>query len=160
MTPGKISASMMCASVDNIANYLAIFEEAKIEFLHIDVMDGQFVPNFALGTDFVKSLRRATSIPFDFHFLVNEPDVKMTWFDIEKGDRVAFHYENNKKINESLAYLNSIGAESYIAINPETDYHLLDEYLNNIAGILAMAIPPGFPGKKLVHLQKLAKEIV
>lgn len=150
MKKGKLSASMMCASIDKIFYYLTEFKVANIEFLHIDIMDGEFVPNFALGTDYVKSLRRISDIPFDFHFLVNEPDIKMTWFDINEGDRVSFHYEGNKKINECLDYLKRLGAESYIAINPETDYHVLDPYLNDINGVLVMTVNPGFAGKKLV----------
>lgn len=150
MKKGKISASMMCASLDKIFYYLTEFKEANLEYLHIDVMDGDFVPNFALGTDFVKSLRRITDIPFDFHFLVNNPIEKMTWFDIDEGDRVSFHYENNNKIKECLDYLKRLGAEAYIAINPETDFHVLDEYLNDIEGILVMTVNPGFAGKKLV----------
>ena len=151
MRKGKLSASMMCASLDKIFYYMTEFKVANIEYLHIDIMDGDFVPNFALGTDYVKSLRRITDIPFDFHFLVNNPDEKMTWFDIDEGDRVAFHYENNKKIKECLNYLKRLGAESYIAINPETDYHVLDEYLNDIDGVLVMTVNPGFAGKKLVE---------
>ena len=150
MKKGKLSASMMCASLDKIFYYLTEFKVANIEFLHLDIMDGEFVPNFALGTDYVKSLRRITDIPFDFHFLVNEPDIKMTWFDIDEGDRVSFHYEGNKKIKECLDYLKRLGAESYIAINPETDYHVLDPYLNDINGVLVMTVNPGFAGKKLV----------
>ena len=70
---GILSASMMCASLDKIFYYLTEFKENKLEYLHIDVMDGDFVPNLALGTDFTKSLRRITDIPFDYHFLVNNP---------------------------------------------------------------------------------------
>lgn len=151
MKKGKLSASMMCASLDKIFYYLTEFKAANIEYLHIDIMDGDFVPNFALGTDYVKSLRRITDIAFDFHFLVNNPEEKMTWFDINEGDRVSFHYENNKKIKECLDYLKRLGAESYIAINPETDFHVLDEYLNDIDGILVMTVNPGFAGKKLVE---------
>lgn len=148
---GKISASMMCTSIDKIFYYLTEFKKAEIEYLHIDVMDGDFVPNFALGTDYVKSLRRISDIPFDFHFLVNDPLTKMTWFDINEGDRVAFHYEGNKDIDKCLDYLKRLGAEAYIAINPETDFHVLDKYLNDIDGILVMTVNPGFAGKKLVE---------
>jgi len=104
MIKGKLSASMMCASLDKIFYYLTEFKEANLEFLHLDIMDGEFVPNFALGTDFVKSLRRITDIPFDYHFLVNDPLEKMSWFNIGEGDQVAFHYENNTKIQECLDY--------------------------------------------------------
>lgn len=68
MKRGKIAASMMCANLDKIFYYLTEFKESNIELLHIDVMDGEFVSNLALGTDYVKSLRRITDIPFDYHF--------------------------------------------------------------------------------------------
>ena len=147
---GKLSASMMCAGLDKLFYFLTEFKEVDLEYLHIDIMDGQFVPNFALGTDYVKSLRRITDIPFDYHFLVNDPLNKMTWFDIREGDQVAFHYENNDNIQECIDYLTRLGAKIFIAINPETDFHVLDEYLDQLDGILVMHTPPGFAGKKLI----------
>ena len=141
---------MMCASLDKIFYYLAEFKEKDLEYLHIDIMDGEFVPNLALGTDYVKSLRRITDIPFDYHFLVNNALDKMSWFDIREGDQVAFHYENNNHIKECIDYLTRLGAKKFIAINPDTDYHVLDPYLADIDGILVMTVYPGFAGKKLV----------
>ena len=147
---GKLSASMMCAGLDKLFYYLTEFKEVNLEYLHIDIMDGQFVPNFALGTDYVKSLRRITDIPFDYHFLVNNPINKMNWFDIREGDQVSFHFENNDNIQDCIDYLTRLGARKFIAINPETDFHVLDEYLSQIDGILVMHTPPGFAGKKLI----------
>jgi ribulose-phosphate 3-epimerase len=150
MKKGEISASLMCAGLDKIFYYLAEFKEAELEFLHIDIMDGSFVPNLALGTDYVRSLRRITDIPFDYHFLVNNPLEKMSWFDIREEDQAAFHYEGNNQIAECLNYLDRLGANSYIAINPETDFRVLDPYLDNLHGVLVMTITPGFPGRKLI----------
>lgn len=147
---GKLSASMMCASLDKIFYYLTEFKEANLEYLHLDIMDGEFVPNFALGTDFIKSLRRITNIPFDYHFLVNNPLEKMSWFDIREGDQVAFHYENNENIQKCLDYLTRLGAKKFIAINPDTDFHVLDEYFSQLDGVLIMTVYPGFAGKKIV----------
>ena len=150
MKKGKISASMMCAGLDKTFYYLTEFKEAKLEFLHIDVMDGGFVKNFALGTDYVRSLRRITDIPFDYHFLVNDPLEKMSWFDIREGDQAAFHFEGNDDIKECLNYIKRLGARSFVAINPGTDYRVLDPYLDDLDGVLAMTVHPGFAGKKLV----------
>jgi len=150
MEKGKISASMMCASLDKIFYYLTEFKESNIEFLHIDIMDGEFVPNLALGTDYVKSLRRITDIPFDFHFMVTNTLDKMSWYDIREGDQVAFHYEGNDQINECLNYLKRKGAKKFIAINPSTDFKVLDPYLDEIDGILVMTVVPGFAGQKIV----------
>ena len=147
---GMIAASMMCTSLDKIFYYLTEFKENNLEYLHIDVMDGEFVPNLALGTDYVKSLRRLTDIPFDYHFLVNNPLDKMSWYDIREGDQVSFHYENNNHINDCIDYLTRLGARKFIAINPDTDFHVLDSFLDDIDGILIMTVHPGFSGKKLV----------
>ncbi len=150
MKKGEISASMMCAGLDKIFYYLAEFKEAELEFLHIDIMDGSFVPNLALGTDYVRSLRRITDIPFDYHFLVNDPLETMSWFDIREEDQAAFHYEGNDQIEACLNYLERLGANSYIAINPETDFRVVDPYLDNLHGVLVMTITPGFSGRKLI----------
>ena len=150
MKKGKISASMMCAGLDKIFYYLTEFKESNLEYLHIDIMDGEFVPNLALGTDYVKSLRRITEIPFDYHFLVNNPLEKMTWYEIRENDQVAFHYEGNTKIQECLNYLKRLGARKFIAINPETDFSVLEPYLDQLDGILVMTVNPGFAGQKIV----------
>lgn len=150
MSKGKLSASMMCASLDKIFYYLTEFKESNLEYLHIDIMDGEFVPNLALGTDFVKSLRRITDIPFDYHFLVMNSLEKMTWYDIRENDQVAFHYENNTQIQECLNYLKRLGAKKFIAINPETDFKVLKPYLDQLDGILVMTVNPGFAGQKIV----------
>lgn len=150
MKKGKLSASMMCAGLDKIFYYLTEFKESELEYLHIDVMDGDFVPNLALGTDFVKSLRRITDISFDYHFLVTNPLEKMSWYEIRENDQVAFHYEGNTKIQECLNYLKRLGARKFIAINPDTDYHVLDPYLDQLDGILVMTVNPGFAGQKIV----------
>ncbi len=140
----------MCASLDKIFYYLTEFKHNNLEFLHIDIMDGEFVPNFALGTDFVRSLRRISDIPFDFHFLTNNPLEKMAWFDIREGDQVAFHYEGNETLEKCISYVKRIGARCFIAINPETDFHVLAPYLNDIDGILVMMVNPGFAGKRML----------
>ena len=162
MTKSKISASMMCADLDKIFYYLKEFKENKIDYLHIDVMDGEFVPNFALGTDYTKSLRKTSDIPFDYHFLVNNPLEKMKWFDIRNTDNVAIHYESCQNISKCIEYIKSKGAKAFIAINPETDFKFLNKYLGKIDGILVMMVRPGFAGKPMVpstvNKVKLLKE--
>ena len=147
---GKLSASMMCAHLDKIFYYLAEFKRANLEFLHIDIMDGEFVPNFALGTDYIKSLRRITDIPFDFHFLTNDPLEKMSWFDIRENDQVAFHVEGNQDIEKCISYVERIGAKVFLALNPDTDFHVVEKYLNDIDGLLIMMITPGFAGRRML----------
>lgn len=85
--PGKISASMMCADLINLKETIQIFENNNIDYLHIDVMDGEFVPNFGLGTDYIRGLRNLTDIPLDLHLMVNKPEDKLNWLDIQTADK-------------------------------------------------------------------------
>ena len=88
---GMLAPSMMCAQIDKLDETLRAFEKAGIEYLHIDVMDGCFVPNLMLGTDYVKQLRKLTSIPLDIHLMITEPEKKISWFDFQPGEFVSVH---------------------------------------------------------------------
>ena len=107
MRKSEISASMMCSDLVNLKQTIHIFEEQKIEYLHIDVMDGEFVPNIGLGVDYIKSLRKLTSIPLDLHLMIREPEYKLSWIGIEKTDIVSVHYESTYQVQRMLDRLNS-----------------------------------------------------
>lgn len=147
---GMISVSMMCVSIEQTMDYLAAFEKNGVEYLHIDIMDGEFVPNITLGTDYVKQLRKLTSIPFDFHFMVTEPEEKMKWYDIRKNDYVAVHYESTRHIDKCMQYIKSLGAKPILALNPGTPVCVIEEVLDYLDGVLVMSVNPGFAGQKLI----------
>ncbi len=147
---GIISVSMMCVSIEQTMDYLRAFEKNNIELLHIDVMDGQFVPNITLGTDYVKQLRKLTKIPFDFHFMVMEPEEKMKWYDIRENDYVSVHYESTKHIDKCMQYIRDLGAKPMLALNPGTPICVIEEVLDYLSGVLVMTVNPGFAGQKLV----------
>ena len=94
----KLSASMMCSSLINLDETIKVFEEKKIEFLHIDVMDGEFVPNFGLGVDYIRGLRELTSIPLDIHLMIRNPEYKLQWIGIKDSDIVSIHYESTYQV--------------------------------------------------------------
>lgn len=147
---GIISVSMMCVSIEQTMDYLAAFEKNGVEYLHIDIMDGEFVPNITLGTDYVKQLRKLTSIPFDFHFMVTEPEEKMKWYDIRENDYVAVHYESTRHIDKCMQYIKSLGAKPILALNPGTPVCVIEEVLDYLDGVLVMSVNPGFAGQKLI----------
>lgn len=147
---GMISVSMMCVSIEQTLDYLAAFEKNGVEYLHIDIMDGEFVPNITLGTDYVKQLRKLTSIPFDFHFMVTEPEEKMKWYDIRENDYVAVHYESTRHIDKCMQYIKSLGAKPILALNPGTPVCVIEEVLDYLDGVLVMSVNPGFAGQKLI----------
>ena len=146
----KISPSMMCADYANLADTLRQLEEAKIEYLHIDVMDGQFVPNFTLGTDYCRFLKSHSSIPLDYHLMITEPENKLDWFPIGEGDYVSVHTESTRHLQRVLTRIREKGAKPMVAINPATPLSAIEEVLADIDGVLVMTVNPGFAGQKLI----------
>ena len=153
----KISPSMMCSGVLEIGTYLSAFEKNGIEYLHIDVMDGEFVPNLMLGTDYVKSLRKASDIPLDVHLMIYNPENKIDWFDFQPGEYVAVHAESTAHVQRALQKINATGAKAMLALNPATPISVLDYVIDDIKAVLVMTVNPGFAGQKLIPqtLQKI-----
>jgi len=147
---GKISSSMMCADFMNLERDIRTLEKHGVELLHIDVMDGNFVPNFTLGTDFVRKLKEAAKIPVDVHLMVDRPEDKIDWFEIGEGDYVSFHCEATKHAYKALQRFADRGAKALVALNPATPLCALDELIREADGALIMAVNPGFAGQRLI----------
>lgn len=146
----KISTSMMCADFTNMSEYLQLFEEEGIDLLHIDVMDGIFAPNFCLGTVDVAAIRQTSKIPLDFHFMVNDPEAKLHWFNIQKGDRVAFHIESTKDTDLAIDEIHRYQAKAFVALEQDSQIEQILPALDHGAdGILAMSVNVGFAGQKI-----------
>ena len=145
-----ISPSIMCADFGNIREQLATMKEHGIEYLHVDIMDGTFVPNYTLGTDFCRFLKRESDIPLDIHLMIADPEQKLEWFPIGPGDYVSVHYEAGYHILRSLQAIRKMGAKPMVALNPGTPIQALDCLLDDIDGVLLMTVNPGFAGQKLV----------
>ncbi len=146
----KISPSLMCVDFLNLKEELKILERGGIEYLHVDIMDGVFVPNYTLGTDFVKMLHRATDIPLDIHMMVTAPEAKLDWFELHEGDYVSIHYEACTHIQRVLSQIHARGAKTMLALNPGTPLCVLDELLPDLDAVLIMTVNPGFAGQKLI----------
>ena len=166
MSESKISASMMCADLIHLKEVIGTFEEKQVEYLHIDVMDGEFVPNFGLGVDYIRGLRELTSIPLDLHLMIREPEYKLQWIGIQKTDMVSIHYESTYQVQRALDWLVPFGFKRFLAISPATPVYVLEEVLDYIDGINLLMVNPGFAGQKIVpstlkkaaRLQKFLKE--
>lgn len=147
----QISPSIMCVDFLRLEDALRQMEQGGIEYIHVDVMDGSFVPNYTLGTDFVKALKRATTIPLDLHLMIDDPEKKLEWFPFGKGDRVAVHAESTKHLHRALSAIRAKGGSPLVAINPATPLCVLDYVLDDIDGVLLMTVNPGFAGQSLVE---------
>ncbi len=141
---------MMCANLVNLEETIRIFEKKQIEYLHIDVMDGVFVPNFGLGVDYIRGLRELTTIPLDLHLMISNPEYKLRWLGLRETDNVTIHYESTPHVHRALDWLKEYGCKRFLAINPATPLSVLDETLDEIDGISLMMVNPGFAGQKIV----------
>lgn len=140
----------MCANFLDLAGDLAELKEAGVEYLHFDVMDGVFVPNYTLGPCLLDALRDHTDIAYDIHLMVDRPEDKLGFFDIRPGDYVSIHYESTNHAQRVLATIRQLGAKAGIAFNPATPIDSLEYLRNDIDFVLIMTVNPGFAGQKLV----------
>ncbi len=154
-----ISPSLMCADFLKLGDELKKLEAAGIEYLHIDIMDGEFVPNFQLGTDFIKKLKAATTIPLDVHMMVKNSENKLDWIPFGEGDYVSVHYEACTHLQRALSMIRARGGKPMVALNPGTPLSVLEEILPDVDAILIMTVNPGFAGQKLIPstLDKIRK---
>lgn len=150
MEKGKISASMMCSDLIDLKETLAVFKMEGIEYLHIDMMDGNFVPNFGLGVDYIRGLRKLTEIPLDLHLMIKDPEYKLQWIGIKSSDIVSIHYESSFQVQRVLDWLQPFGCKRFLAINPATPVSSLEEVLDYIDGINLLMVNPGFAGQQIV----------
>lgn len=146
----KISPSLMCADFLHLGDELKALEKYGIEYLHVDIMDGVFVSNYTLGTDFIKKIHRATDIPLDIHLMIEHPDTKLDWFEFKEGDYVSVHYEACTHVQAVLSNIHKRGAKTMLALNPGTPLCVLEDLLPDLDAVLIMTVNPGFAGQKLV----------
>lgn len=152
MSAGKyISASMMCSKLIDLEQTIKIFENKKIDYLHIDVMDGEFVPNLGLGIDYINGVRELTKIPLDIHLMTSKPEEKIDWLNLNTEDIVSIHYESTLHINKTIIKAKDRGCKVFLAINPGTPIYCVEELLDYIDGINLLMVNPGFAGQKIVH---------
>ena len=141
---------MMCADLVHLKDTIEIFESEDIDYLHIDVMDGVFVPNFGIGVDYIRALRELTHIPLDFHLMVMSPEYKFNWLGIRETDMVSIHYESTHQVQRALDWLGPYGCQKFLAINPATPVCILEEVLEYIDGVTLLTVNPGFAGQNII----------
>ena len=155
----KLSPSMMCADIGALKETLVLFEKHGIDTLHIDVMDGVFVPNLMLGTDYCRRLRDLTSIPLDIHLMIVDPEPKIAWFDPHPCEYVSVHAESTKHLHRAIQTIKATGAKALAALNPATPLSALEYVLDDVDGVLLMLVNPGYAGQELIPdtLRKIAE---
>lgn len=144
-----LSASLMCADLTEILTSVKELEKAGIDYLHIDIMDGAFVPNITLGFDFVNAVKKITDIPLDVHMMVNEPSRFVDRMSLDKDDILCIHYEAENNLENALESIKNKGCKVGLAINPTTSVDAVKDYIDKIDMLLVMTVTPGFAGQKM-----------
>jgi ribulose-phosphate 3-epimerase len=140
----------MCADIFKLGETIRLFERLGVPYLHIDVMDGAFVPNLMLGTAAVQQIRAFTKLPLDIHLMIEEPDNKLEWFTPHSGDYISIHTETTRHLQRVLSRIRTLGAKPMAAINPATPLTAIEEILPDIDAVLVMTVNPGYSGQHLV----------
>ena len=156
----RIAPSLLAADFGHIAKAAQDLEGSGAERIHVDVMDGVFVPNFTFGTETVRMLRRVTSLPLELHLMIVNPDAHLSTFASAGADAITVHYEVCPNLHRTLSTIRALDCRSGTAINPSTPAHMLDDILESCDLALVMTIDPGFGGQSLIPRTLLKVEHV
>ncbi len=147
----QIAPSILSADFANLERDVRMISEAGADWIHVDVMDGHFVPNLTIGPAHVKMLKRVTDVPLDVHLMIDNPEVQVPWY-IEAGaDSVTVHVETCDDAAATLRTIGDAGVKAGISLNPETDVSALDGLLGLVDMVLVMSVHPGFGGQSFIE---------
>jgi ribulose-phosphate 3-epimerase len=161
----KISPSILSCNFSKLGKEIESLEKAGADLIHIDVMDGHFVPNITIGPEVIKKIRPLTKVPFDVHLMISPVDNFIEDFANAGSDIITIHPEATKDLKKSIKLIKKFDKKVGISLNPNSEISLVEPYLNDIDLILVMSVNPGFAGQKfkpevLKKLEKIKKIIV
>ena len=146
----QISPSILSADFSKLGEDIRRLEESGADMIHVDVMDGHFVPNLTIGPPVIKSLRKYTKLPFDVHLMINPVHKYIKDYSDAGADIITFHPEATENISETINLIKSLDKKVGISLNPNTEIKAAIDFLNQIDLVLIMSVYPGFGGQKFI----------
>jgi len=153
----KISPSILSADFSQLGNEIKRLEDGGADMIHVDVMDGHFVPNLTIGPPVIKALRNYTKLPFDVHLMIAPVHKYIKNYAEAGADIITIHPEATDNLKESINHIKELGKKVGVSLNPDTKIDVIKEFLNEINLVLIMSVHPGFGGQKFIPevLQKI-----
>ena len=153
----KVSPSILASDFSKLGDEVAAIAKAGADYIHVDVMDGHFVPNISMGPSIVKSVRNRTSIPFDVHLMIDPIEPYIDDFIMAGANIISIHPEANDNIEKCIDKIKSNNVKAGLAINPDTNWEVVIPFLDKLDMIVVMSVHPGFGGQKFIPsaLEKL-----
>jgi len=149
----KIAPSILSADFSRLGEEITAIDMAGCDYIHVDVMDGHFVPNITLGAPVISSMRKVTSKPFDVHLMINPAQPYLESFANAGADIITVHVEADAHLDRSLQLIRSFGKKAGVSLNPSTPAHAIECVLDQVDLILVMSVNPGFGGQSFIENQ-------
>ena len=147
----KLAPSILAADFARLGDQVAEAERAGADRIHVDVMDGHFVPNISMGAPIISSLRKATRLPLEAHLMISDPDFFVDEFAQSGTDSFMVHWEGNNDLSRTVQRIKALGKRVGVAINPATPAEVLEEIMQDIDQVLVMTVSPGFGHQHFLH---------
>ena len=147
----KLAPSILSADFAHLGKQVGEAEQAGADRIHVDVMDGHFVPNISMGAPIVDSLRRVTRLPLETHLMISDPDFFLDEFTEAGSDSFLVHWEGNNNLHRTVQRVKALGKRVGVVINPATPAAVLEEILQDVDQVLVMTVNPGFGHQHFIH---------